>query len=361
MTSFSSAFCSEARHNSSIGPTAGALWPVPKEPLLCSQPRAAHATKASSTGTAWQHSWKPAGAKGCTGCQRWALLTAKTLQWVRNLTSALRLSFMDGSASALPAERPRVSGGDVAGDLTKIPLTSGPLDIKCDIKLLPCKPAPASSGLSSSSAMQAAHIHKLLVLHIPSLQAAEYPSSSEGAEENILHSSLRPQRWWSLSVRGDNPNICLIFKERYMAHPSFQFMQPLHFACSCSKKFLAACSSMDVSKRLFWQQPKSPLVTLEKWIFPNPNHLPHLGTINLSLPSIPWDTEHRFSCTLCSAVHPLTFPCDFCSMCCLNVLPFEEDWFLTWEFLLLVPIAYKQTGTTARVIFSFPSTFRACS
>lgn len=56
ITPISSGFCLEAKQNSSTGPAADALWPVSNE-LLSFQHRAAHSTKASSTGTAWQHSW----------------------------------------------------------------------------------------------------------------------------------------------------------------------------------------------------------------------------------------------------------------------------------------------------------------
>lgn len=150
----------------------------------------------------------------------------------------LHLSFIDGSASRLPPEHSCVSGGDLVGDLTKIPISSGPVEF--DIKLLPCKPAPAYSGLSSRSTMQVVHIHVLLVFHTPSSphipsykQQNALPAVRVLRRIFFIHISgfkasrwHRPQRWWWLSVRGDCPNICLIFTERDMAHPSFWLCSP---------------------------------------------------------------------------------------------------------------------------------------
>lgn len=71
--------------------------------------------------------------------------------------------------------------GGLVVDLPNIPLASGPVEF--NIKLLPGKLIPASSGLAKRSTMQVAHLYVLFVLHtvsspyIPSLQAAEYPYS----------------------------------------------------------------------------------------------------------------------------------------------------------------------------------------
>lgn len=100
-----------------------------------------------------------------------------------------------------------VSGGDLVGDLTKIPLASTPGEF--DIKLLPCKPTPASSGLSSSCAIQVAHIYVLLVLHtLPQPTPHPYKQWKILPVVRVLRRIFFIRLWFQLlQIEGDPPGL----------------------------------------------------------------------------------------------------------------------------------------------------------
>lgn len=107
--------------------------------------------------------------------------------------------------------------------------------------------------------------HHFLTQH-PSLQRAQYPSSSEGPEENILHSCLvsSPPDDTGLRDGGtqcmwENPNICLIFKERGTVHPSFQYMQLLHVSAPVQRN-----SQLHVPPRI---SPRDGLGSSQKFLW----------------------------------------------------------------------------------------------
>lgn len=82
--------------------------------------------------------------------------------------------------------------GDLTEDLPNIPLVSGP--VESDMKFLPWKLIPASSGPAKWSTMQVVHVHVLLMPH--TVSSPPHPNltsrriilpASEDPEENILH------------------------------------------------------------------------------------------------------------------------------------------------------------------------------
>lgn len=291
-------YCLRAKQNSDICPFADALWPVSNELLafvwlpVWSCPF--HRSQQHSRRLAAQ--LKPCRGQGLHGIPE----VNCSHSWTMLLRSqepclTLHLLFRNGSPSKLPIKHLSMFEGDLIVDLPSIVLAS---------RFWPCVVWYQVTALEANSCLQCTG-QKVCCARSKHPRATRAPyyflpphpilTSSRISSQpvRILRRTFFIHLWfWGLQMTEASemvvtqsnawiPQISGLFLNEEV---EFILLSSSPSSCilssSSTEKFLAACSSMDLTRCWSWHWPKSPFVTPDEGTFSN--HVPHVGAVTPS-------------------------------------------------------------------------------